>query len=35
MTFNTKDSTVMKIGQDQQGHYEMIIGTDGSIKRGQ
>ncbi|KAL6230698.1 hypothetical protein BDW75DRAFT_221908 [Aspergillus navahoensis] len=35
MTFNTKESTVMKIGQDQQGHYEMIIGTDGGRKRGQ
>jgi hypothetical protein len=35
MTFNTKESTVMKIGQDQQGHYEMIIGTDGNRKKGQ
>lgn len=33
MTFNTTGSTVQKIGQDQQGRYEMMVGIDAS-KRG-
>jgi hypothetical protein len=33
MTFNTTESTVQKIGQDQQGRYEMTVGFDASKKR--
>ncbi|KAL5359311.1 prion-inhibition and propagation-domain-containing protein [Aspergillus floccosus] len=33
MTFNTTESTVQKIGQDQQCHYEMTVGSDASKRR--
>lgn len=33
MTFNTTESTVQKIGQDQQGHYEMTVGSDARKRR--
>ena len=33
MTFNTTESTVQKIGQDQQGRYEMTVGYDASKRR--
>ncbi|KAI2834290.1 hypothetical protein CBS11350_10823 [Aspergillus niger] len=33
MTFNTTESTVQKIGQDQQGRYEMTVGSDARKRR--
>ncbi|KAL4767296.1 hypothetical protein BDW60DRAFT_220626 [Aspergillus nidulans var. acristatus] len=33
MTFNTMESTVQKIGQDQQGRYEMTVGSDARKRR--
>ncbi|KAI2791707.1 hypothetical protein POX_c04579 [Penicillium oxalicum] len=33
MIFNTTESTVQKIGQDQQGHYVMTVASDASKRR--